>query len=137
MPDGPLPDLIRRLRRLVRAREEDGLADAGLLRPWLRERDPAAFEVLLWRHGPLVLRVCRRVTRREQDAEDAFQATFLALARRARSIRRPEAVAGWLSQVARPDDDRRSTRAGGAGEVETPPAPPARVTKVGPFPATA
>src|SRR5439155_8436824 len=56
--------------------------------------------VLVWRHGPMVLSVCRRVLRHEQDAEDAFQATFLTFVRRARSIAKRQAVASWLYKVA-------------------------------------
>jgi RNA polymerase sigma factor (sigma-70 family) len=77
-----------------------GLDDADLLRRFANDRDEAAFEVLLWRYGPLVLAVCRRMLRREQDVEDAFQATFLTLVRKAKSIARHEALGGWLHQVA-------------------------------------
>src|SRR5215213_2828837 len=74
--------------------------DGQLLARFAAHRDEGAFAALLQRHGSLVYGVCRSVLRHEQDAEDAFQATFLVLARKAGSIRRPEAVAGWLYEVA-------------------------------------
>src|SRR5690348_17113151 len=60
----------------------------------------AAFTELMRRHGPMVLRTCRRVLKRETDAEDAFQATFLFLARQAGSISKRETLGGWLHRVA-------------------------------------
>jgi RNA polymerase sigma factor (sigma-70 family) len=74
--------------------------DRELLDDFAARRSEAAFAALVSRHGPMVLRVCRRVLRHEQDAEDAFQATFLVLARDTRSIRKREAVADWLHGVA-------------------------------------
>src|SRR5262249_174274 len=66
----------------------------------LRKSDTAAFEALIRRHGPMVLQVCRQVTRCEADAEDAFQSTFALLHQKAATIRTPS-VAGWLFRVAR------------------------------------
>jgi RNA polymerase sigma factor (sigma-70 family) len=74
--------------------------DAALLERFVQGRDDTAFAALVARHGPLVLSVCRRVVGHEQDAEDALQATFLVLARRASSIRTGQALASWLYQVA-------------------------------------
>ena len=96
---GRLDFLIRRLRR-VAEQAADGAPDASLLERFVVGRDEAAFELLLWRHGPMVLGLCRRMLRCEQDAEDAFQAAFLLLARKAASVRRGEAVAGWLYRTA-------------------------------------
>jgi RNA polymerase sigma factor (sigma-70 family) len=99
MRPSSLASFIGRLRRLVESRG-GGLGDGELLERFARERDEAAFEVLLWRYGPLVLGVCRRMLWREQDVEDAFQATFLTLVRKARSIARHQSVGSWLHQVA-------------------------------------
>lgn len=74
--------------------------DRQLLERFRQRHEEVAFQALLHRHGPMVLGVCRRLLRDEQAAEDAFQATFLVLARNAGSIRRPEALAGWLYGVA-------------------------------------
>jgi RNA polymerase sigma factor (sigma-70 family) len=83
---------------LVRGR--DGRGDAELLEGFLARRDEAAFAALLRRHGPMVLAVCRRLLHDPGDADDAFQATFLVLVRKARSIRRPERLGAWLYGVA-------------------------------------
>jgi RNA polymerase sigma factor (sigma-70 family) len=74
--------------------------DGELLQRFAAEQDDAAFAELVDRYGALVLGVCRRVLHHAEDAEDAFQATFLILARKARSIRRQQALGGWLYKVA-------------------------------------
>jgi DNA-directed RNA polymerase specialized sigma24 family protein len=76
------------------------LTDARLLERFLDDRDQAAFELLVWRHGPMVLRVCRRVIRDLHGAEDAFQATFLTFACKAGDIGKRESVGSWLYKVA-------------------------------------
>jgi polysaccharide biosynthesis/export protein len=80
------------------AREQP--ADGQLLEEFVQRQDEAAFATLVERHGAMVLGVCRRVLRHDQDAEDAFQATFLVLVRKARSLARPELLANWLYGVA-------------------------------------
>jgi RNA polymerase sigma factor (sigma-70 family) len=95
-----LQTMLGKLQRLAGRELGGGLTDAELLRRYREWRDEAAFETLVWRHGGMVLAVCRRTTRSEQDAEDAFQATFLALARSAHAITRQESVGGWLYRVA-------------------------------------
>jgi RNA polymerase sigma factor (sigma-70 family) len=89
----------RTLERLCRVALA-GLTDSELLDALVTRRDEAAFEVLLRRHGPMVLAVCRRVLRHHQDAEDAFQATFLVLIRKAATIRDRGALGSWLYGVA-------------------------------------
>ena len=100
MVSAPLPTVLRHLRRLVRPDAAGGPTDAQLLERFVGAGDEAAFELLVWRHGPMVLSVCRRLLRQAEDAEDAFQATFLVLVRKAASVRRGEAVGGFLYRVA-------------------------------------
>jgi RNA polymerase sigma factor (sigma-70 family) len=99
MTSEPIRLLLQQFHRLA-APGAGGLTDAQLLERFVADKDEAAFEVLVWRHGPLVYRVCRRLLHRREDVEDAFQATFLALVRKAPAIRNRAAVGGWLHQVA-------------------------------------
>src|ERR1700730_2041736 len=100
MPRGPLNPLVRHLRKLVGPPAPPELTDAELLRRFAHEQDEGAFALLVERHGRLVWTVCRRLLAHEQDAEDAFQATLLVLARKAGSIRKRRSVASWLYGVA-------------------------------------
>jgi RNA polymerase sigma factor (sigma-70 family) len=94
---GILEKLLGRRREIALS---EVIGDVELLRRFSATRDEAAFELLVWRHGSMVLGVCRRGVRDEQLAEDAFQAVFLVLARKAGSIRGGN-VAGWLFRLAR------------------------------------
>jgi RNA polymerase sigma factor (sigma-70 family) len=85
---------------MLDAQSADRLQDRQLLECFAAQRDEGAFAALVRRHGPLVLGVCRRRLKDSQEAEDAFQATFLVLARKAGSLRKPDAVASWLYGVA-------------------------------------
>src|SRR5579884_214932 len=92
--------ILRQLRRAALLSAGDGPSDVQLLESFLIQRDEAAFEALVRRHGPMVLGVCRRVTGNAHDAEDAFQATFLVLVRKAASLRSRQLLPGWLYGVA-------------------------------------
>src|SRR5689334_13937124 len=92
--------LFDRLVRRLPPADADRVSDADLLSRFAKDRDQAAFELLVWRHGGLVLGVCRRILNDDHLAEDAFQATFLVLARKAHSLVARN-VPGWLHRVAR------------------------------------
>jgi RNA polymerase sigma factor (sigma-70 family) len=91
---------FRHLRDLFGGGTATGLGDAQLLARYACSRDEVAFEALVTRHGPMVLATCRAVLRNDHDIEDAFQSTFLVLAKKARSIRGGDALGGWLHRVA-------------------------------------
>ena len=92
--------VIEELRQAERRRAAGGSTDGCLLGQFVEQQDGTAFEALVRRHGPMVLGVCRRVVGNIHDAEDAFQATFLVLARRAASLRDRERLGSWLYGVA-------------------------------------
>jgi RNA polymerase sigma factor (sigma-70 family) len=92
--------LLRHLHRLAVTPVGPEPSDRQLLRHYAVSRDEAVFEVLVRRHATLVWGVCRRLLAEEHDAEDAFQATFLVLLRKAGAVRFQESVAGWLHAVA-------------------------------------
>jgi RNA polymerase sigma-70 factor (ECF subfamily) len=100
MPATPLTPLLRYVGHLTGVADTGADSDAGLLERFAGRRDQAAFALLVERHGPMVLGVLRRLLRHEQDAEDAFQATFLVLARRAGSISKRHSVGSFLHGVA-------------------------------------
>jgi RNA polymerase sigma factor (sigma-70 family) len=100
MGRAPIQSVIHHLQALVVSPDTAGLADGALLERFLSRRDEAAFEALVRRHGPMVLGVCRRVLPNPHDAEDAFQATFLVLVRKAATIARRELLGNWLYGVA-------------------------------------
>src|SRR5262245_31012482 len=116
--------LVEQVRDLV-PRAVAGLApEAELLARFVGHRDEDAFAALVARHGPMVLAAARRVLRAPDAAEDVAQATFLVLARRAYSIRRPEALAAWLYKTARQLDlmQRRAETRRRHYEHRSPPA---------------
>jgi RNA polymerase sigma factor (sigma-70 family) len=92
--------VLQYLRRVRVASAAAGISDSELLRRFAASRDETAFELLVWRHGSMVLRVCRGILRDAAAAEDAFQGAFLTLACKAASVARYPAPAGWLYRVA-------------------------------------
>jgi RNA polymerase sigma factor (sigma-70 family) len=122
MPEHPVLDYLRRITASDCVREAP---DADLLARFVARRDEAAFAGLVQRHGPMVLGVCLRVLGDTPDAEDAFQAAFLVLARRAPSVAKPELLGNWLYGVAyrtalkaHTDLVRRQTREGPEPSVD-------------------
>jgi RNA polymerase sigma factor (sigma-70 family) len=100
MARGQADMLIHHLRAALAPRDAAEISDGQLLGRFVRQHDEASFAALVRRHGPMVWGVCRRVLYRLHDAEDAFQATFLVLLRRAASVTPREMVGNWLYGVA-------------------------------------
>ncbi len=109
MPSRSLNSVLQNFRQAVLRQESNGLSDGQLLEAFLSRHEEVAFAALVRRHGPMVFGVCRRVLGNRHDAEDAFQATFLVLLRKASSIRPRQAVGPWLHGVAQRTALRRRT----------------------------
>src|SRR5262245_5744905 len=127
----PPNDLLGQLRRAALRRGTGGQADGELLEAVVARRDEAAFMGLLTRHGPMVWGVCRRILGNAADAEDAFQATFLVLVRRAAAITPRTLVGNWLYGVAhhtalkaKAMNHKRRARERAAGQADRATAPP-------------
>jgi RNA polymerase sigma factor (sigma-70 family) len=99
MTTKPNNNLIEHLRRAILLQDDTGVGDGELLGSFIERHDEAAFTTLVQRHGPMVWGVCSRLLN-HHDAEDAFQATFLVLVRRAGTIQSKEMVGNWLYGVA-------------------------------------
>ncbi|MDW8264838.1 MAG: sigma-70 family RNA polymerase sigma factor [Gemmataceae bacterium] len=100
MPPGPIAAVLDHLHRLVARAADARSSDGHLLRRFAEHHDESAFAELMQRHGRMVWHVCRTLLANSHDADDAFQATFLVLARKADSIRRRDSVSSWLYGVA-------------------------------------
>src|SRR5262245_1295543 len=100
MVSSPLANVVQQIRRIAAHAGAEALNDRELLDCFLNKRDDDAFAILVRRHGPMVRGVCRRILGEAPDADDAFQATFLVLLRKAESIRPRDNVGPWLCGVA-------------------------------------
>jgi RNA polymerase sigma factor (sigma-70 family) len=131
MSDEIRDSILTTIRKLLGTNTAAAASDAELLRRFVGGRDETAFELLVWRHAALVLGVCRQVLHEAEAIEDAFQATFVVLARKAGSISRGESLPAWLHRVAfraalrarRQADRHRAGRQPGL-DLEQVPAPP-------------
>ncbi|HLN27941.1 MAG TPA: sigma-70 family RNA polymerase sigma factor [Gemmataceae bacterium] len=100
MAKNTITEVVGHIRQIAAVQSSRELSDCELLERFIGDKDDAAFTVLVERHGPLVLGVCRRALGNPDDAEDAWQATFLVLARKAASIRKTASLSCWLHRVA-------------------------------------
>jgi RNA polymerase sigma factor (sigma-70 family) len=98
--NGKIGRILERVRNAVAVQNCCQLADHELLQRYVAAQDECAFAALVKRHGSLVMGLCWRILRHQQDAEDAFQAAFLVFARKAGTIRKSESIASWLHSVA-------------------------------------
>src|SRR5262249_45818654 len=126
MARGPLGHILHQFQRLIATRQEGAASDGQLLERFAAQHDEEAFALLVQRHGPMVLNACRRVLQDEHASDEAFQAAFLVLVRRAGALDRRGSVASWLYPVAyhialraRADTARRRTL-----ESQVPAMPP-------------
>ncbi|MBY0524295.1 MAG: sigma-70 family RNA polymerase sigma factor [Gemmataceae bacterium] len=100
MASGQFGSVLRHIRQLIGPRTSDELTDGQLLERFTLRQEESAFEALMQRHGPMVHNLCRNVLHDPHAADDAFQATFMVLARKATSIQKRQSVASWLYGVA-------------------------------------
>jgi RNA polymerase sigma factor (sigma-70 family) len=113
-------NVLHYLRRINSSEATSGISDSELLHRFAAKRDEMAFELLVWRYSKLVLGVCRRLLPNLQDAEDAFQATFHTLVRKAHAIRKRGSVGSWLYKVAYRSALELRTRTGRRARRELP-----------------
>ncbi len=130
MPTKLLPSTGDAARRRTSLHTLQQYTDAQLLERFATRNSETAFAILVERHGPLVQAVCRRILHNSDDAEDAFQAAFLVLARKAHTIQKHQALASWLYKVAyrialraRTDISRRRDQEREAIQSQLPPTP--------------
>jgi RNA polymerase sigma factor (sigma-70 family) len=124
MATGQMQNVLKHLRQVLTPRADSGASDWELLERFAATRDETAFEVLVWRHHQMVLGVCDRVLADADDIEDAFQACFLVLARKAGRIPPRGSLSSWLYGVAR-RVALEASRASRRGRPALPPVPSA------------
>src|SRR5262249_51457191 len=100
MPSVRDEPVLRFIRKITVREQFARLADRDLLERFVNAQEEDAFAALVCRHGPMVLRVCLQILANEHDAEDAFQATFLVLSRKASSVKKQKSIGNWLFGVA-------------------------------------